>query len=75
MNETLTDFVDQLNVLPTVKDFIASSTNEALKWTDLVQDTMYQIVSMHTVNVQHGQSIMKTSKIGRVNNSYQLLQG
>ena len=58
MNDTLTDFVDQLNVFPTLKDFKASSTSEALKWTDLVKDTVYQIVSTHTVNAQHGQSII-----------------
>ena len=41
MNDILTDFVDQLNVFPTLKDFNASSTSEALKWKDLVQGTMY----------------------------------
>ena len=39
MNDAQTDFVDPLNVF-TLKDFNASSTSEALKWTDLVQDTM-----------------------------------
>ena len=110
-SDALTDFVDQLNVFPTLEDFNASSTSEALKWTDLVQDTVYQIVSTRTVNTQHGQAIIlslqkvdgsccsawargmlqnptmmvssrlfvlstgpKTSKIGRVCNSYQLLQ-
>ena len=58
MNETLTDFVDQLNVFPTLKEFNASSTSEALKWTDLVQNTVYQIVSTRTVNTQHGQSVI-----------------
>ena len=58
MHDTLTDFVDQLNVFPTLKDFNASSTSEALKWTDLVQDTVYQIVSTRIVNAQHGQSII-----------------
>ena len=53
----LTDFVDQLNAFPTLEDFNASSMNEALKWTDLVQDTVYQIVSTRTVNTQHEQSI------------------
>ena len=33
---------------------MASSTSEALNWTDLVQDT----VSTRTVNTQHGQSII-----------------
>ena len=46
-SNALTNFVDQLNapVFPTLEDFNASSTSEALKWTDLVQDTVYQIVS------------------------------
>ena len=56
MNDTLTDFVDQLNISSTLEDFNASSTSEALKWTDSVQDTVYQIVSACTVNTQHGQS-------------------
>ena len=118
-SDALTGFVDQLNApgsaFPTLADFNASSTSEALKWTDLVQDAVYQIVSTRTVNTQHGQSIIlslqkadgsccsawacgmltkellqnpmamansrlfvrptgsKTSKIGRVYNSYQLL--
>ena len=58
MNDTLTYFIDQLNVFPTLKDFNASSTSEALKWTDLVLGTVYQIVSMCTVNTQYGQSII-----------------
>ena len=124
----LTDFDDQLSgpgassfsgltssSFPSLEDFNAtSSTLEALKWIDLVQDTVYQIVSTRTVNTQHGQSVvlslqkadksccsvwaccmlmwyvdgmmmvtwrlfirptgLKTSKIGRVYNSYQLLQ-
>ena len=32
MNDALTDFVDQLNVFPTLGDFNASSASEALKW-------------------------------------------
>ena len=88
---------------------------ERVKWTDLAQDTAYQIVSTRTVNTQHGPSIilslqkadgsccnawacgmltkellqnpmamnsrlcvrpigLRTSKIGRVYNSYQLMQ-
>ena len=58
MNGTLTDFVDQLNVFLTLKDFNASSTSEALKWADLVQDTLSQIVSSRTVHTQHGQSVI-----------------
>ena len=50
MNGALTDFVDQLNVFPTLTDFNASSTSEALKRTDLV--------STRTVNTQHVQSII-----------------
>ena len=112
MNDALTDFVDQLKVFPKLEVFNASSTSEALKRTDLEQDTAYQ-VSTRTVNTQHGQSIilslqkadgsycsawacgmltkellqnpimnsrlfvrptgLKTSKIGRVYNSYKLL--
>ena len=51
MNDILTDFVDQFNVFPMLKDVNASSTSEALKWTDLVQDTVYQIASTRTVNI------------------------
>ena len=51
-SDVLTGFVDQLNApasaFPMLADFNASSTIEALKWTDLVQDAVYQIVS--TVN-------------------------
>ena len=45
-SDALTHFVDQLNapVFPTLEDFNARSMSEALKWTDLVQDTVYQIV-------------------------------
>ena len=38
--------------------FNASSTSEALKWTDLVHETLYQIVSTRTVNTHRGQSII-----------------
>ena len=31
MNDALTDFVDHLNIFPTLEDFNASSTSEALK--------------------------------------------
>ena len=61
-SDALKDFVDQLNApasaFPTLPDFNASSASEALKWTDYVQDTVYQIVSTRTVNTQHGQSII-----------------
>ena len=58
-SDALTDFVDQLNVI----DFNASSTSEALKWTDLVQDTVYQIVSTRTVNTQHEQLFCLSGKL------------
>ena len=50
-SDTLTNFVDQLNapVFP---------TSEEIKWTDLVQDTVYQIVSTRTVDTQYGPSII-----------------
>ena len=117
MNDTLTDFVDQLNVFPTLEDFNASS----YEWSTKVdrfgaRHSVYQIVSTRIINMQHGQSIilslhkadrsccsacacgmltkelqrkpmvmvnlqlfvwptgLKMSKIGRVYNSYQLLQ-
>ena len=65
-----TGFVDQLNApafstlasalsaFPSLADFNASLASEALKWTDLVQGAVYQIVSTRTVNTQHGQSII-----------------
>ena len=70
MADTLTGFVDQLNApassfsalastsFPSLTDFNASSSSEALKWTDLVQDVVYQIVSTRTVTTQNGQSII-----------------
>ena len=67
----LTDFIDQCNApgassisaltsssFPSLTDFNASTTSEALKWTDLEQNTVYQIVSTRTVNTQHGQSVI-----------------
>ena len=63
----LTDFVDQLSApgasflaltsFPSFANFHVS-TSEARKWTDLEQNTVYQIVSTRTVNTQHGQSII-----------------
>ena len=70
MAGTPTGFVDQLNAptssfsalastsFPSLADFNASSSSEALKWTDLMQDVVYQIVSTSTVITQHGQSII-----------------
>ena len=62
-SDALTNFVDQFNApassaFPTLANFNASSASEALKWTYLVQGTLYQIVSPRTVNTQHGQTII-----------------
>ena len=71
-SDALTGFVDRLNApasssltlasassaFPSLADFNASPTSEALKWTDLVKDAVGQIVSTRTVNTQHGQSII-----------------
>ena len=46
------------SAFPSLADFNASSASEEAKWTDLVQDAVYQIVSTRTVNTQHGQSII-----------------
>ena len=67
----LTDFVDQLNTpgassfsasssqsFPSLADFNAITTSEALKWTDLEQNTVYHIVSMRIVNTHHGKSVV-----------------
>ena len=59
------DFVDQMDApsfsaltsFPST-DFSAAATAGALKWTDLEQNVLYQIVSTRTVNIQHGQSII-----------------
>ena len=107
--------VDQL-AFPSLEDFSAAVTADAIKWTDFEQNVFYQIVNTRTDNTQHGQSIIlslqkadgctcsawdsdmrttellqnpmimessrmfvlatgkKTSKNGRIYNSYQLLQ-
>ena len=64
----LRDFVDQLSTpsfsaltsssFPSLADFNASTTSEALKWTALEQNTVYEIVSTCIVNTQHGQSVI-----------------
>ena len=66
----LTDFVDQLSApgasfsaltsssFPSLTDFSAAATADALKWTDLGHNVVYQIVSTRTVNTQHGQSVI-----------------
>ena len=43
---------------PSLADFKASTTSESLKWTDLEQNTVYQIVYTRTVNTQHRQSVI-----------------
>ena len=54
---SLTNFVDQLE-FPSLTDFSASATADALKCTDLEQNVVYQIVNTRTVNTQHGQSVI-----------------
>ena len=49
-NMSLANRVDQLDPFASLADF------SALKWTDLEQNVVYQIVSTHIVNIQHGQS-------------------
>ena len=39
-------------------DFNAAATADALKWTDLEQNVVYQILSTRTVNTQHCQSVI-----------------
>ena len=46
---SLTNFVDQKDSFPPLADFNV----DALKWTDLEQDVVYQITSTYTVNTQH----------------------
>ena len=86
--DALTDFVDQLNApastFPTMADFNASSTSEALQKADgsccsawacgmltneLLQNPMVMVSSRLFVRPTGS----KTSKIGRVYNSYLLL--
>ena len=57
-NMALTNFVDQLDSFPLLTDFSAEATADALKWTVLEQNVVYQIVSTRTVNTQHGQSVI-----------------
>ena len=64
----LTNCVDQLiapsfdaltsSSFPSLTDFNAAATADALKWTGLEQNVVYQIVSTRTVNTQHGQSVI-----------------
>ena len=66
----LTDFGDHLNApgasflaltsssFPSLTDFSVSATSESLKWTDVEQNVVYQIVSIRIVNTQYGQSVI-----------------
>ena len=53
----LTNFVDQLDSpsssSPLLEDFSAAVTADALKWTDLEQNVVYQIINTRTVNTRH----------------------
>ena len=53
---------DQLNApapaFPALEDFNTGSTSEALKWKDVTQDTIYQIVSAQSINTQHETSFI-----------------
>ena len=51
-SDALTNFVDQSSAFPTLEDFNASSTSEALKWTDLVQDTVYHMLLIRSMDHQ-----------------------
>ena len=53
---SLANFVDQLDSFPSLADFSAGT--DALKWTDLEQNVVYQIVSTRTANIQRGQSVI-----------------
>ena len=57
--DALTDFVARLNdpapAFQTLEDFDATSVSEALKWTDLLQDVVYQGISARIVNTHLGQ--------------------
>ena len=45
------------SLFPSLADFSVAATADALKWTDLEQNVMYQILSPRTVNTQYGQSV------------------
>ena len=61
------EFVDQLNApapaFPTLEDFDAGSTSEALTWKDLAQDTIFQIISAQSINTQHGTTFLLSLQI------------
>ena len=57
--DALTELVDRLSdtapLFPTVEDFNTGLASEsALKWKDLTQDTIYQILTAQSVNTQDG---------------------
>ena len=62
----LANFVDQkdapsfsaLTSFPSLADFSVAATADALKWVDLEQNVVYQILPTRTVNTQHGQSVI-----------------
>ena len=66
----LTISVDQLGApsfdvltsssFPSLTDFNAAATTDALKWTDLEPNVVYQIVSTRAVNTQHGKSVIQS---------------
>ena len=43
---------------PSLADFSAALTADALKRTDLEQNVVYQITNTRTVNTQHGQTVI-----------------
>ena len=62
VNMSLTNFVDQMDApsssFSSLEDFSAGVTADALKWIDLEQNVVYQIVNTRTVNRQHSQSVI-----------------
>ena len=60
---SLTNFVDQ-TAFPSLAGFGTAEAADALKWTDLEQNVVYQIVNTRTVNTQHGQSVILSLQKG-----------
>ena len=70
----LADFVDQMDApsfsiltsssFPSLADFRAAATADTLKWKDLEQNVVYQILSTRTVNTQHDQSVILSLRKG-----------
>ena len=52
-----------LTSFPSVTAFNAAVAANALKWTDLEQNVVYQILSTRTINTQHGQSVILSNEI------------